>query len=170
MNRRAFLTTAAATLSVGASAGCLADGGNTGGSDSTENESTESDEPTTSPTATPTATPSAPSVASTTLEAMGDCSDSGTASVAFESPDVVVTGCIQGPNGCHQPVLQDATVEDGALRVVVTTEAEGDGACTQALVQRKYEATISFDDSLPSTVEVVHDSMGEQTTVTTADQ
>lgn len=160
MKRRTFLTTATAALGTGSIAGCLSNG-NGSGSDGTG---------TTEPTETPTSTPQSGSITSTTLEATGDCSNPGTASVAFESSAVVVTGCIQGPNGCHQPVLQDATIGGETLEVVVTTEEQGGDVCTQALVQRSYETTIGFDGALPATVTVVHDSMGERTTVTTADR
>ncbi|SEP20652.1 hypothetical protein SAMN04487948_12142 [Halogranum amylolyticum] len=192
MKRRTFLRTATATLGVGSIAGCLAnedapggDGTNTGTetdeptdtpADGTTTGEQTTSEPTTDgsstdePTDTPTSTADAESIASSTLEATGDCSETGTASVAFESPDVVVTGCIQGPNGCHQPVLGDVTMDGDTLTVVVTTEEQGGDVCTQALVQRSYEATVSFEGELPATVSVVHESMGERTTVATADR
>jgi hypothetical protein len=171
MKRRTFLTTATAALGTGAIAGCLADddgsgsdGDGTGTAAPTETTSAGT------PTSTPTPQSESESIASTTLEATGDCSNTGTASVDFESSDVVVTGCIQGPNGCHQPVLQGATMDGETLEVVVTTEEQGGDVCTQALVQRSYEATVGFDGTLPATVTVVHDRMGERTTVTTADR
>lgn len=167
MKRRTFLTTATAALGTGSTAGCLSNDNGSGSDGTGTTEPTE-----TTSTETPTSTPQSGSgsITSTTLEATGDCSNPGTASVAFESPDVVVTGCIQGPNGCHQPVLQDDTIDGETLEVVVTTEEQGGDVCTQALVQRSYEATIGFDGALPATVTVVHDSMGERTTVTTADR
>lgn len=171
MKRRTFLTAAAAT-SVGSLAGCLGDGessGSGGGTGTQTDEPTDSttDEPARSPTDTPTG---GGEVSSTKLEATGDCSTSGSASVAFESSAVVVTGCIQGPNGCHQPVLRETTTNGDTLEVVVTTEEQGGDMCTQALVQRGYEATVGFGGGLPATVTVVHDSMGEQTTVATVDR
>lgn len=148
MDRRTFLVTLA-TATTGLAAGCVADDA-PGGSDGTT-------------TSQPT-----PTIESTALDATGDCSSVGTASATFESTAVVVTGCIQGPDGCHQPVLQDATLDGATLEVVVTTESQGGDVCTQALVQRGYEATVTFAGGLPSTVTVVHDSMGSRETVTTA--
>lgn len=177
MRRRTFLTSVTAAVATGTLAGCLGGGDPSGGggtdTESPANSPTEtSPETTETPTDTatdaPTDTPtSVEGIASKTLEATGDCSNPDTANVAFESKTVVVTGCIQGPNGCHQPVLKRATMDGGKLNVVVTTEGQGD-ACTQALVQRSYEARISFDGDLPKTVVVIHDSMGEQSTVATA--
>jgi hypothetical protein len=167
MKRRTFLTATAAT-GIGSIAGCLGDGESSGSSDGT---GTQTGEPTDSTTDEPARSPTGgEEVSSTSLEATGDCSSSGSGSVSFESSAVVVTGCIQGPNGCHQPVLREATMNGDTLEVVVTTEEQGGDMCTQALVQRGYEATVSFGGGLPATVTVVHDSMGEQTTVATADR
>lgn len=183
MKRRTVLTSVTAAAVTGTLTGCLA-GGDTSGSDggSTDTETdTSTESPTQSPTETSTetatdtpaetatSTPSSGAIKSKKLRATGDCSNSGTASVAFESNSVVVTGCIQGPNGCHQPVLESATMDGDTLNIVVTTEAEGD-ACTQALVQRGYEVTVSCGGDLPEKVVVVHKSMGEQSTAATKER
>ncbi|SDM01368.1 hypothetical protein SAMN04487949_0499 [Halogranum gelatinilyticum] len=150
MNRRTVLAAVATATTTGLS-GCTAGGGGDG-------------------TAGGSPSPgSAPTVDSSTLDATGDCSVPNTASVAVDAA-VVVTGCIQGPNGCHQPVLADVTVDGETLEVVVTTEARGGDGCTQALVQRGYEATVTFDGDRPATVTVVHDSMGSRETVATAER
>lgn len=103
-----------------------------------------------------------------------ECDGSRGASVAFVDEAVRVTGCIRGPNGCHVAVPRGASVDGGTLRVTVTTDAEaGDGtatACTQALVRRGYETTVTTTGGVPSTVEVRHVEMGETKTVATAER
>ena len=153
MNRRTVLAAVATATTTGLG-GCTAGGGGDG------DGGTASGSPSTG---------SAPTVGSATLDETGDCSNPNTASVAVDAA-VVVTGCIQGPNGCHQPVLANAEVDGETLEVVVTTEAREADACTQALVQRGYEATLTFDGDLPATVTVVHDSMGSRETVATAER
>jgi hypothetical protein len=110
-------------------------------------------------------------VADTAFDARRECSGSTGARVEFAEDALVATGCIRGPDGCHVAALKDVALRDGTLRIVVTTEAEGgtDTMCSQAIVRRGYEATVSTTGGRPSTVEVVHVSMGERETVATAE-
>jgi hypothetical protein len=89
------------------------------------------------------------------------------ATVAVEAPAVEIRGCVTGPNGCAVASLGSVRLDDGALTVVVTTRSEGgsDVACTQALVSRAYEATVTLDAGRPSAVEVVHDAADGRRTV-----
>ncbi|MFC4358403.1 hypothetical protein ACFO0N_10650 [Halobium salinum] len=113
-----------------------------------------------------------PSVANTELTPKQECGGADGASVEFVSDAVTAVGCIQGPNGCHVPKLQDAAMSGETLRITVTTEKEGgaDTACTQAIVDRGYEATVSLSGGMPATVEVVHVAMGETKTVATVER
>lgn len=112
------------------------------------------------------------SVADTEFTPKKECSGSTGANVEFASDGVHLTGCVRGSNGCHVAALEDVAVDGETLRITVTTEAEGDGAtaCTQQIVQRGYEATVTTNGGSPSTVEVRHDEMGETRTVATAER
>ncbi|MFC6725153.1 hypothetical protein ACFQE1_12390 [Halobium palmae] len=112
------------------------------------------------------------SVADTEFTPRQECSGSTGASVELGSGSVRATGCIRGSNGCHVAVLEDVAVDGETLQVTVTTEAEGDGptACTQQIVERGYEATVTTTGGLPSTVEVRHVEMGETRTVATVER
>jgi len=96
----------------------------------------------------------------------GECSDPETATVDASTTTVRIGGCITGPNGCSVARLDSAAVEGETLVVVVGTarDAPRDVACTEALVQRGYAATITLDHRVPS-VRVVHDAPGGRETV-----
>ena len=183
MERRGFLSEVVATTALGVTAGCLGeggggggggDGGGDGGTDLPTDESTNtrSETPSEDPDATPsgtTGTPgSSPAVSDRTFEGTGDCAaeEAGTASISFGSDAVTCTGCITGQNGCQQATLASAGYDAGKdlLTVEVTTTAGGDTpeSCTQQIVHRGYEATFTFEGSLPNEVSVVHESMGER--------
>lgn len=190
MDRRRFLSAVAGTTALGVAAGCLGTRGGGGGSNGTSadgetdtpsstpsqgtpsstptGDQTGTDVPTETGTDAPTGTPGGtPAIVDRTFRRTGDCrsDEAGTASVSFGADAVTVEGCITGNDGCQQAVLKRARYDpsDDTLTVVVTTNAadETPEACTQALVYRSYEATVSFEGGLPAEVSVVHDSIGD---------
>ena len=110
-----------------------------------------------------------PRVTDRSFEDTGECSNAETATVDAGGSTVSVEGCITGPNGCAVAALDSATVTDGDLELVVTTERDAppDVACTEALVYRAYTATITLDGEAAS-VRVIHDTPGERRTVAEA--
>lgn len=78
---------------------------------------------------------------------------------------VVVTGAIEGSDGCKTAALGDVSYDAAAdhLSVDVVTEnragTEGQ-ACTQALVSIGYEVVVEFAGGLPSEASVSHDGDG----------
>ncbi|WP_049937703.1 hypothetical protein [Haloplanus natans] len=109
-----------------------------------------------------------PRVTDRSFEDTGECSNAETATVDTEGSTVSVEGCITGPNGCAVATLDSATVTDGDLEVVVTTERDAppDVACTEALVYRAYTATITLDGEVA--VRVIHDTPNGRRTVAEA--
>ena len=107
-----------------------------------------------------------PRVTDRSFEDTGECSDPETATVETSDGEVRIEGCVTGPNGCAVAALASATVDDGALEVVVTTERDAppDVACTEALVYRAYTATITIGGSV-SSIRVIHDVPGGRETV-----
>ncbi|MFC7132630.1 MULTISPECIES: hypothetical protein [Salinibaculum] len=79
---------------------------------------------------------------------------------------VVVTGTIEGNNGCKTATLGDVSYDPAGdeLSVDVQTtdraDVDEDTACTQALVYIDYEATFTFDGGIPGSVSVSHDGRG----------
>jgi hypothetical protein len=113
-----------------------------------------------SPGAAPTLVESSLSVtnvASTERERTADAEfnpDAGT---------VVVTGTIQGENGCKTAALGSASYDPGEDQLfvdVVTEDREDAGTCTQQLVYIDYEATFSFERGVASSVSVSHNGQG----------
>lgn len=150
MQRRSFITTVAAALGTGVTAGCVANdpGGDpaTGTVQNGSPDSTDSPEPT-------------PSKTGDSLERRDACGGPDTASISAESNVVTVEGCIVGKNSCQVPALADATYDAEAdeLTVTVTTEKDSEAdACTQQLVNLGYTATVEFQGGLPKTTTVIH--------------
>jgi len=111
-----------------------------------------------------------PRVTGRAFDDTGECSTPETATVGVSVGEVRIDGCVTGPNGCAVASLDSATVADGDLVVVVTTERDAppDVACTEALVYRSYAATITLDGDVGS-VRVVHDTpSGRQTVADTS--
>ncbi|MFC6990195.1 hypothetical protein ACFQJD_18565 [Haloplanus sp. GCM10025708] len=154
MERRSLLALLASTALAGCSSGGLS--GDDGGGGSPENGGDGS----------------SPAINDRTLTDTGECANPETATVTFESSHVDITGCITGPNGCSTAILGSATTEGDELRVVVDTDdaPPPGGGCTQALVQRGYDARISFDGGLPASVTVVHESARGREVATRADR
>jgi len=107
-----------------------------------------------------------PRVTGRSFEDTGECSDAETATVNESDGEVRIDGCVTGPNGCSVAALASASVVDGVLEVVVTTERDAppDVACTEALVYRAYAATITIDGAV-SSVRVIHDAPGGRETI-----
>lgn len=163
MNRRRALATLGG-IAFTAAAGCLSAPANDGNGSPTDTttETPGTDSPTeTSPTDSPT--PTTPVLADTTFEILDNRPDErlNEATVTVEDGAVVVTGTIFGSNGCYTARLADAVTNAGRLTVTVESyEDTGDGtpACTQAIVAIDYRLTATFEGSLPTAVEVRHDT------------
>lgn len=144
MNRRRLLR-AAPLLAL---SGCVGGGGGGGGGNGDDDD----DGPT--------------RVTDRSFEDTGECSDPEAATVEPADGEVRIEGCVTGPNGCAVAVLDSATIVDGDLEVVVTTERDAppNVACTEALVYRSYTVTITLDGDVGS-VRVVHDTPNGRRTV-----
>jgi hypothetical protein len=97
---------------------------------------------------------------------VSESSSRTTADVEFDEDDnaVIVTGTIEGSDGCKTAALGRVKYNqsDDHLTVDVVTENREDAgdACTDAIVYIDYEATVSFEDEIPSNVSVQHDGQG----------
>lgn len=165
MHRRDVLASVATIATTGLLAGCA-----TNSPAGPAETPTSHPEPTETPT--PTDTPM-PSITDTGFSVTGI--QSGTqvneASVSFETDRVVVTGTIAGTDGCKTAHLADADLTDGELTLTVATKDRPDaGMCTQAIVEISYEATVSFEPTPPTSVRVVHESVGETVEVASAER
>ncbi|GAA5473532.1 hypothetical protein Hhis01_00928 [Haloarcula hispanica] len=115
-----------------------------------------------------------PSVNETTFSVTQRQSGSQTSSatVAFDGDQVVVEGTIWGSDGCKTADLTDVTYDSSAdeLRISVGTKDKPDAGdvCTQAIMEIDYRATATFENGLPGTVSVSHDTGDGQSPVTTA--
>jgi hypothetical protein len=80
-----------------------------------------------------------------------ECQSPGEATVDFggDGP-ITVAGCVVGKNGCTVARLRDITYDE---------------ACTDALVNLGYGATVEVDGALPTAVRVVHDDVDGRRTV-----
>jgi hypothetical protein len=143
MRRRQVLSGVATALLVG-TGGCTGAAG--GGTRST--------------TSPPPATDPATGIPAATLVPREACPTPGDATVRLDADPVTVVGCVVGENGCTRPRLASVDREDGAVTVVVAAvvEADGDRACTQALVNLGYEVTLTGGEP-PTSVTVVHDDV-----------
>ncbi|NEU58836.1 hypothetical protein [Halorussus sp. MSC15.2] len=175
MDRREMLTRFGGVLGAVSLGGCLGQYEDLAGSDgdSTTSESTTA--------AGETTTEGEPDGQQSSLTdssfdpATAECGKpAGDASVQFsqENGSVTVTGTISGSNTCYTAKLADASYdpESGTLDVTVASVQKGGAdACAQCIVEIEYEATFSFDGAVPASVSVVHEAMGDTTTVTTAE-
>jgi hypothetical protein len=165
MRRRELLSAVGAAVG-SALAGCTGSGGpdpGTGGGSADDDAGGDDSDG--------TETPATPAMTDQSLAGIDGCPERNGASVSWSETTVTITGCITGRNGCAVPVLGSAAYDAAAdeLSVTVTTEQDDSGgACTQALTDLGYEATMTFEDGLPGRVVVSHESMGETTTATEA--
>ncbi len=160
MRRRAFLASVGGLVATG---GCLSRRGGAG--DATP-ETAPPDERGPTPTTSPTdshSTYTDPVLVETSFEANEACSDAGTATVTAGERTVTVRGCLRAENGCSVATLGAVLVDTAsrALTVIVETDSRSDGedVCTEAVVPRGYEASITFDRGRPRKVTVVHDDV-----------
>ena len=177
MNRRTALQTAAVGLTAGL-AGCATFEGPSE-EESTESETPEPDDPNetemtdenTDETETDVDVIDSDRVAGATFTHTGDCSDPETATIEFLDSEVeaIVTGCIEGRNGCAIPVLVDGYDDNGTLRVEIGEAdlSDDETMCTQHIVQLGYELRLRFDPEMPDTIEVFHDGATESGVVAT---
>ena len=170
MDRRDVLARTG-TLAVAALAGCLSNpGGNEEppvGGDTPTDTPTDAQTPTddTTPTDEDGAEPSGRDASFEVLRVQSGQAENS-ATVSF-GDGVTVEGTIGGRNGCYWARLASTDLSDGTLRMLVEAyeDREDDEACTEALVDVDYRATVQFEESLPERVVVEHDSMGETRTV-----
>ena len=148
MNRRTFLGTAcfAGAVSLG---GCLSDGGGD--------------------------TPADPTVTTTEFTVLGGRSGTEVdeATVAVEGTTVTVEGTIWGADGCQTAELAgadyDAEADELTVAVAEATREDAGNACTTAIVETEYRATVEFEGGLPDSVVVTHDhGDGPQEVTTTS--
>lgn len=176
MKRRALLRQASAAVAVGAVAGCLSDPGEgSSGDDTAEtNGSTESDDDetdrdeTTERETTRSGPPemTARSISTTNTDCRSS-DDPETASVSFGADRVDLSGVVPAPDPCHEAAFESVQYEESEL-VVVVTLSSSDGACMECEGIVEYEGTVGFDNGVPETVTVKHESRNETRTVTTA--
>ncbi|EMA25377.1 MULTISPECIES: hypothetical protein [Haloarcula] len=99
-------------------------------------------------------------------------SQTSSATVAFDGDQVVVEGTIWGSDGCKTADLTDVTYDSSVdeLHISVGTKDKPDAGdvCTQAIMEINYRATATFENGLPGTVSVSHDTGDGQSPVTTA--
>lgn len=179
MRRRDILRRTGAAVGAGLLAGCLDRAGNLPGGSAPDDGNESSGNPDNGSSddgPDDGTTTERPSVSDRSIEVVdAGCGNEidGTASVEFDRAGdaVVVTGTINGRNACEKPRLEavDLAAESRELSVTVGTK-KGDDAmgCAECITEIEYRATLSFDGSLPESVKVVHKSLGETTTVTTA--
>lgn len=175
MRRRSLLTSLGAATA-GGLAGCLASGSQTGGGPDDENG--DDGDSTDDEGGTPGGTPVL--IAAALTDAACEQPESATATFDEEAMEVHVAGCIVGNTGCHVPVLVEPTIEDDdpqslhgdplQVRIATVDDSDPDEMCTQALTDLGYEATFDFEDALPTSVEVVHETHDGDRTVTTANR
>lgn len=156
LTRRALLRSGA-LVTLGAAAGCL-------GAPESPGSPT--------PTATPEQVPGSPGVTEPRLDVTGrECGEGANrASVAVLDDRVMIEGTIAGSDTCDTAALSGVSRrEDGALTITVGAVRESDGteACAQCITDIDYTATIPFDTPAPERVVVIHESLGETTTVIT---
>jgi len=176
MNRRTACRAAAVGLTAGL-AGCATFEGSD--QESTETETPEPDDPNNTEMTTGNETDDGETdaidsdrVAGTSFTHTGECSDPETASVEFleSGVEALVTGCIEGRNGCAVPVLLDGSEDNGTLRIEIgeVDFSDDEMACTQQIVQLGYELRLRFESGFPDAIEVFHDGAGESGVVETA--
>ncbi|WP_434531267.1 hypothetical protein ACODNH_08675 [Haloarcula sp. NS06] len=99
-------------------------------------------------------------------------SQTSSATVTFDEHQVVVDGTIWGSDGCKTADLTDISYDTSAdeLSLSVGTKEMPDAGdmCTQAIIEIDYRATVMFENGLPGTVAVSHDSGNGLCPVTTA--
>lgn len=105
----------------------------------------------------------------------GSCAgtgDEGRASVSFGDDQVVVEGTLRASNPCHRAVLRDISESEDAVTLTVGVEPtnEGTTACVDCVGAVGYRGTMTYGVTPPAQVTVVHESMGETSTVTVAER
>ncbi|WP_435180880.1 hypothetical protein [Halorussus sp. AFM4] len=172
MERRELLARFGAVLGALAVGGCLGDGNRPGGGGETTADETTHDGTTTGETTSGGGTALTDSGLEVTDAGCETPSNDASIEFASDRGSVVVTGTVRAPDPCHIAELADASYdpETGTLDVTVAAvRADGTEACAECVAAVSYEATFAFAGGLPATVTVVHDSMGESTTVATAE-
>lgn len=96
----------------------------------------------------------------------------GEASVSFGDDQLAVEGTIRASDPCHRAVLRDVSESEDAVTLTVGVEPANGGttACVDCVGAVGYRATVAYGVTPPAAVTVVHESMGEATTVTVAER
>lgn len=168
-------TTADPTTATDSTTDPTTDSGGTATEDGTTTDAdettTDADETTTDAGGTPTGDAGAFDRSFEVTDAGCAEGTSDEADARFTDDGVAVAGTIPGNNGCYAARLAGADYDDGADELVVTVESfvesEAD-TCTQCLVAIDYEASFTFEGSLPGTVVVRHREGDDVRTVTRA--
>jgi len=58
--------------------------------------------------------------------------------VTFDEKTMIIIGCVTGSNGCHEPVLSQAVIDESTLRVTVesTDTSAEDTVCTSVIIDK----------------------------------
>lgn len=120
---------------------------------------TPSDSPTDSPTETRS---NSGAVTDTSFEILDNSCGTGEEEAAVEqgADRIIVRGTISGRNGCFTAELERASYDTDAGEMTVAvrsfSNSDGDGGCTECIVDIEYRATVSYDANDPETVTVLH--------------
>lgn len=174
MKRRPFLAIGFTTLV----AGCIADGeppaADDGKNETDPSEDDDAADESETDESDPEESSSATAIADTEFLAFGDCLGERTDEAAVQHDadelEIEIAGCVTGRNGCMIAALGDVSLsEDGTLSVLVETfdDSEPGELCTEALEDRGYRLTVTFEGGLPESIEVDHDDVDGRRTVTT---
>jgi hypothetical protein len=169
MKRRTVLQQAGAVAGALGVAGCLSDGAGSpgGGEETTEPPESGDDSGDDESTTEGDDEQEVVAVMSSSIETRdASCGSGESASVSFESGAVSVSGSIPASDPCHEAVLADVSVTDGAMSVNVATAETDSDTCQQCLAVVEYDVSVSFETDGPDAVTVKHDSQGETTVVT----
>lgn len=189
MQRRDILKRAGAATTVGLLGGCLGrnDGGSGGSAPDGSNETdttttthnTTTSENTTTGGTTETGTKTGTSTTTTDatvtdrslkVTSAGCGQPNNEASVEFDDSkkQVVITGTIAGSDSCARPTLEVGKTDpkkDTFMAIIGTKKKDGNVGCSQCITEIEYRATLTFEDSLPESVKVTHESMGKSKVV-----
>jgi hypothetical protein len=82
-----------------------------------------------------------------------------TASASFSADSATVTGSMD-PNGCNRPILESVVTRDSGNRIEMTVGGKSPYGETATVecgnASYDYECVLSFSESVPSVVEVIH--------------
>jgi hypothetical protein len=188
MQRRDILKRAGAATTVGLLGGCLgregrspgnseSDGGGTSTTETTASETTTAEGTTETAMTTRTSTTTADTtVKDRSLKVLGaECGQpKNDAAIEFEDSkkQLVVTGSMTGSDSCTRPKIESAKCDSKSSTFMVTIgtkQKDGSIGCSECITEIEYRATFTFEEALPKSVTVTHESMGESKVVADTD-